>query len=110
MNCCSSGLPARLVLKANENQQSENGYGIKSTSDGMSFIPEGSFVMGGDSIWGRPDEFPKTGVRISSFYMDNHEVTNAQFRAYVEATGYVTTAEQKFDWEEIKKTTSGRNS
>ena len=103
LNCCSSGLPARLVLKANENQQSVSRYGIKSTYDGMSFIPEGSFVMGGDSIWGRPDEFPKHGVKISSFYMDKHEVTNAQFRAFVEATGYVATAEQMLDWEEIKK-------
>lgn len=103
LNCCSSGLPARLVLKANGSQESENGSVVKSTYDGMSFIPEGSFVMGGDSIWGRPDEFPRHQVKISSFYMDKHEVTNAQFRAFVEATGYVTTAEQKLDWEEIKK-------
>jgi formylglycine-generating enzyme required for sulfatase activity len=30
-------------------------------------------------------------------------VTNAQFAAFVEATGYVTTAEEAVDWEEIKK-------
>jgi formylglycine-generating enzyme required for sulfatase activity len=35
--------------------------------------------------------------------MDVHEVTNAQFAAFVEATGYVTTAEKAVDWEEIKK-------
>ena len=35
--------------------------------------------------------------------MDKHEVTNAQFRAFVDATGYVTTAERKPDWEELKK-------
>lgn len=35
--------------------------------------------------------------------MDVHEVTNAQFADFVEATGYVTTAEKAVDWEEIKK-------
>ena len=35
--------------------------------------------------------------------MDVHEVTNAQFAEFVDATGYVTTAEKAVDWEEIKK-------
>src|SRR5690606_25694263 len=35
--------------------------------------------------------------------MDITEVTNSQFAAFVEATGYVTTAEIKPDWEELKK-------
>jgi formylglycine-generating enzyme required for sulfatase activity len=35
--------------------------------------------------------------------MDETEVTNRQFAAFVEATGYITTAEQKPDWEELKK-------
>ena len=35
--------------------------------------------------------------------MDVHEVTNSQFAAFVEETGYVTTAEKVVDWEEIKK-------
>ena len=75
----------------------------KSTHDEMTYIPGGSFVMGGDSIWGRPDGFSRHKVKVSSFYMDRHEVTNAQFRAFVEASGYITTAERKPDWEEMKK-------
>ena len=35
--------------------------------------------------------------------MDITEVTNKQFKEFVEATGYVTIAEQDIDWEEIKK-------
>jgi formylglycine-generating enzyme required for sulfatase activity len=35
--------------------------------------------------------------------MDKTEVTNAQFRKFVEATGYITTAEKAPDWEEMKK-------
>jgi formylglycine-generating enzyme len=34
--------------------------------------------------------------------MDQHDVTNAEFAEFVEATGYVTTAERKVDWEELK--------
>src|SRR5438105_15691214 len=36
--------------------------------------------------------------------MDATEVTNEQFEKFVGATGYVTTAEKKPDWEEMKKT------
>lgn len=69
----------------------------------MVLIHEGTYTMGGDQTWGQPDEFPLHRVRISSFYIDRHEVTNARFREFVEATGYVTTAERKPEWEELKK-------
>jgi formylglycine-generating enzyme required for sulfatase activity len=36
------------------------------------------------------DEFPKHNVKISSFWMDTHEVTNADFQEFVDATGYIT--------------------
>jgi formylglycine-generating enzyme required for sulfatase activity len=35
--------------------------------------------------------------------MDVTEVTNAQFAAFVKATGYRTVAERPVDWEELKK-------
>ena len=35
--------------------------------------------------------------------MDITEVTNGQFQRFVNATGYITTAERKPDWEELKK-------
>jgi formylglycine-generating enzyme required for sulfatase activity len=76
--------------------------GIASTA-GMVLIEGGTFLMGADNEQGRRDEYPKHQVKVKSFYMDTHEVTNAQFRKFVEATGYVTTAEKKPDWEELKK-------
>lgn len=69
----------------------------------MVLIPGGRFSMGGDDDQAWRDEYPKHIVVVDSFWMDVHEVTNAQFSAFVEATGYLTTAEKAVDWEEIKK-------
>jgi len=71
---------------------------------GMVLIPAGVFQMGGDNEQASPDEYPKHKVQVSAFYMDVTEVTNAQFKKFTEATGYITTAEKKPDWEELKKT------
>jgi len=58
--------------------------------------------MGWDGPEGRPDERPAHRVRVSEFWIDRTEVTNASFGAFVEATGYVTTAERPVEWEELK--------
>ena len=70
---------------------------------GMVWIPEGSFMMGSEGPQARPDESPVHFVKVDGFWIDQTEVTNAQFAAFVEATGYVTTAEKPVDWEEMKK-------
>src|SRR3954449_8942764 len=70
---------------------------------GMVWIPGGEFTMGSDDELAWPDEKPGHRVRVAGFWMDETEVTNAQFRAFVEATGYVTTAEKKPDWEQMRK-------
>jgi formylglycine-generating enzyme len=75
-----------------------------SSVAGMVLIPGGTFDMGGDNKQASPDEYPKHKVQVSSFFMDITEVTNAQFKKFVDATGYITTAERKPDWEELKKT------
>jgi formylglycine-generating enzyme required for sulfatase activity len=41
------------------------------------------------------DARPVHRVYVNGFYMDETEVTNAQFSAFVSATGYITVAEQK---------------
>ena len=60
----------------------------------MVWIPGGEFTMGTDSELGWPDEKPAHRVRVDGFFMDDTEVTNAQFRAFVDATEYVSTAEK----------------
>ncbi len=59
--------------------------------------------MGTDDAAGMPNERPAHRVRVASFWMDEHPVTNAEFVRFVEATGYVTTAERSPDWEELRK-------
>lgn len=70
---------------------------------GMVWIPGGEFSMGSDSsaesICSLPgvtqDAVPIHRVYVDGFWMDETEVTNDQFAAFVEATGYITVAEQK---------------
>ena len=51
------------------------------------------FIMGDDSTYA--EEAPAHGVTVSGFWIDIHEVTNAQFARFVKETGYVTVAERK---------------
>ena len=69
----------------------------------MVWIPGGEFTMGSSSDFARPEEKPGHRVRVDGFWMDRTEVTNAQFAAFVQATGYVTTAERAPDPREILK-------
>jgi formylglycine-generating enzyme required for sulfatase activity len=62
---------------------------------GMVFIRGGTFLMGSERH--RPEERFTHVVRVDGFWIDRHEVTNAQFREFVTATGYVTLAERGLD-------------
>lgn len=69
----------------------------------MVLIPGGTFMMGAEGALALPREYPRHPVQVTGFYMDTHEVTNAEFRAFVQATEYITVAERPVDWEELKK-------
>ncbi|WP_354687224.1 formylglycine-generating enzyme family protein [Cupriavidus necator] len=69
---------------------------------GMVHVPGGEFLMGSDSKMAQPNEKPAHKVRVHAFWMDKHHVTNAEFRKFVDATGYVTTAERVPAWETLK--------
>ena len=88
----------RFNTPSNTIKQTEN-----LSTNGMVLIPGGAFNMGADDDQAWRDEYPKHKVVIDSFWMDMHEVTNAQFAAFVEDTGYITIAEKTVDWEELKK-------
>ncbi|MFN7021610.1 MAG: formylglycine-generating enzyme family protein [Phycisphaerales bacterium] len=80
-----------------------NDQPVVETPRGMVWIPGGEFRMGSTDPLARPDEAPVHRVRVDGFWMDITEVTNAQFREFVDATGYKTVAERPVDWEELKK-------
>lgn len=68
---------------------------------GMAWIPGGTFSMGTDSRESWLDERPAHPVKVDGFWMDITEVTNGQFREFVNATHYLTTAERAPTVEEI---------
>jgi formylglycine-generating enzyme required for sulfatase activity len=69
---------------------------------GMVWVPGGEFLMGTDDAQADPAERPAHRVRVQGFWIDQTEVTNAEFRRFVSATGYVTTAERPVDWNQLK--------
>ncbi len=67
---------------------------------GMVLVPAGEFIMGlskGDTKWIRQkigaeerffrNQLPRHKVKVSAFYIDKYEVTNAQYKKFVDATG-----------------------
>jgi formylglycine-generating enzyme len=62
---------------------------------GMVWIEGGRFTMGDDDE--RPEERAAHEVTVEGFWIDRHEVTNAEFARFVEATGYSTVAERGLD-------------
>jgi|GEM_PF-19062 len=65
-----------------------------SPHPGMLWVPAGSFAFG-DTVY--REETPVRLATVQGFWMDRTEVTNAEFARFVQATGYVTTAERPVD-------------
>jgi formylglycine-generating enzyme len=61
----------------------------------MVWVPGGTFSMGSSDFY--PEEGPVHRVAVDGFWMDEHPVTNAEFRRFVKATGYRTVAERPLD-------------
>lgn len=66
------------------------------TPEGMTWVPGGTFLMG-DRRGKSPDEQFEHEVELDGYWMDKHEVTNAEFQVFVDATEYVTVAEKMPD-------------
>lgn len=94
------GRPATKTVQTASPEKTEK---EKTAPQGMQYIPAGTLKMGGDNAQADKNEFPKHSVKIDAFYMDETEVTNAEFARFVKSTGYVTVAERQIDWEEMKK-------
>jgi formylglycine-generating enzyme len=75
------------------------GVPSRPAPEGMVWIPGGPFSMG--SAEDPEGNAPLHQVAVTGFWMDKTEVTNAQFEAFVKATGYQTSAEKPPTEEEI---------
>lgn len=100
-----------LLVSCNSKETKENFLLVEKpenfqTPIGMVWVSGASFTQGakeGDYL-ALPHEKPSHSVEVDGFFIDITEVTNAQFKKFVDATGYVTTAERPVIWEEMKKT------
>ena len=75
-----------------------------STPEGMVWVNGKTFTQGakpGDQF-ALTREQPVHEVTVDGFFMDVTEVTNKQYKAFVDATNYITVAERPIDWEEMK--------
>jgi sulfatase modifying factor 1 len=64
----------------------------ESIPEGMVYIPGGSNWFGSED--GLANERPVIERDVEPFFMDKHPVTVAEFRAFVDETGYVTETEE----------------
>jgi sulfatase modifying factor 1 len=98
-----SGIMASFNANASNPDDRSEGHVRRKAALGTVWIPEGTFLMGTNDKESFPNERPAHLVQVQGFWMDEHDVTNAEFSKFVAATGYVTTAERKIDWEDLKK-------
>jgi formylglycine-generating enzyme len=99
----SSGTMASPNATASNPNEPSGGEVNRKAQPGMVWIPGGTFLMGSNDKESFPNERPAHLVQIQDFWMDEHDVTNAEFSKFVEATGYVTTPERPVNWEDLRK-------
>lgn len=80
---------------ASKYSSAANGKSTFPRTNQMVYLEGGEFEMGTDEpVFIADGEGPKRKVTIDPFYLDVHEVSNAEFKEFVDAEGYVTEAEK----------------
>jgi formylglycine-generating enzyme required for sulfatase activity len=97
-----------LTFSSCKNEKAEttnsNYSSAKQAPKNMVWVEGKTFLQGakeGDK-YAMPRELPAHEVTVDGFFIDITEVTNKQFRQFVNETDYVTVAEREIDWEEMK--------
>lgn len=91
--CLIAGLSACGVQRAGAENACVADLTALSDRDGLVWVAGGQVTIGENP--GHAEERPNYVAEVEGFWIDRHEVTNAQFAAFVEATGYVTEAERQ---------------
>ncbi len=91
----SGEIKATMVLFSNDQLRSTDTIQVRGTGVTEGGVVEGreKFIQGGSFLMGfSGEEGPVRQVTLSSFYMDVFEVTNEQFKEFLDAGGYNTRA------------------
>lgn len=94
-----------LFFTACKKQSNSNIQDQINPPEGMIWVEGKTFIQGAkiSDAYAMPREKPAHKVTVDGFFIDITEVTNTQFKSFVDATDYVTIAEREIVWEEIKK-------
>lgn len=77
-------------VQDNNNNKQTNAF----NTENMVLIPGGSFEMGtNEPVFETDFESPMRNVSVKAFYLDKYEVSNENFKEFVDKTGYKTEAE-----------------
>lgn len=87
--CARETPPASNIARACLASQ---GVSAAESREGMVFVAGGQAALGSENL--HAEERPLRMVQVEGFWIDTHEVTNAEFAAFVEATDYVTVGER----------------
>src|SRR4051794_39130353 len=92
--------PTRAGAHAPRHPRSADGHRARSRLTHVAgraqvLVPGGSFRMGSVDFY--PEERPVTKVTVDELWVDEHPVTNAEFRRFVKDTGHITIAERAPD-------------
>ncbi len=90
-----------LSCKSSENEIQN----VIEAPKGMVWVKGKTYVKGAknNDIHAMNREKPSHEVYIDGFFIDATEITNNQFKKFVDETAYITIAEREIDWEEMKK-------
>ena len=69
---------------ASNPDESSGGQGRRKASPAMVWISGGTFLMGTNDKESFPNERPAHLVQVQGFWMDEHDVTNAEFAKFID--------------------------
>ena len=100
--------PHRNMQQQTKPHEAEQGAGeLSDIINGMVLIPAGTYSLSDEVAhktlsslaqrgFNRPPVYEYT---TEAFWIDAHEITNAEFKAFVDSTGYITTAERPWTFQ-----------
>ena len=102
---CTSCKDNKKNIELSDNKKVEVKISKPESPNGMVWVDTKTYLAGAKKSdkYAMPREKPAHLVTVDGFFIDVTEVTNAQFKKFVDETNYITVAEREIDWDEMKK-------